>query len=73
VLTVVNYSISIGLGFAGTVEREINYGGHTKADALLGIRGALWMSVGLAGLGLVLSLLFVARVYLKARSKAPKA
>jgi MFS family permease len=73
VMTIVNYSISLGLGFAGTVEREINHGGHTKADVLLGIRGALWMSVGLAGLGLVLSLLFVVKKYLEARPKAPKA
>lgn len=61
VLTAVNYSISLGLGFAGTVEREINSGGNTKADELLGYRGALWMGVGLSGLGFVLSLIFVAK------------
>ncbi|CAH0003542.1 unnamed protein product [Clonostachys byssicola] len=59
VLTVVNYSISISLGFAGTIERYINNGGHTEADRLHGYRGAIWFSVGLAGLGLILSLVFV--------------
>lgn len=61
VLTVINYSISIGLGFAGTVETNINDGGKNEDDRLLGYRGALWFSVGLAGLGFVLSLLFVAK------------
>ncbi|KAF7561917.1 hypothetical protein G7046_g2228 [Stylonectria norvegica] len=61
VMTVVNYSISLGLGFAGTIEMNINNGGHTASDVLLGYRGALWFSVGLAGLGLLLSLVFVAK------------
>ncbi|KAM0425862.1 hypothetical protein ACHAPT_008800 [Fusarium lateritium] len=61
VLTVINYSISIGLGFAGTVETNINKSGKNEQDRLLGYRGALWLSVGLAGLGFVLSLLFVAK------------
>ena len=57
--SVVNYSISIGLGFAGTVESQVNGG-----DLLTGYRGALYMGIGLAGLGLGLSLLFtVLRVY----------
>ena len=70
VLTIVNYSISLGLGFAGTVETNINHGGLTKADRLQGYRGALWLSVGLAGLGLVFSLIFVAKGYRKSQSKA---
>jgi len=56
--TVVNYSISIGLGFAGTVEGHVNHGGKTPQDILLGYRGALYMSIGLAGLGLGVSTLF---------------
>ena len=57
--SVVNYSISIGLGFAGTVEAQVNEG-----DLLKGYRGALYMGIGLAGLGLCLSLLFTyLRVY----------
>ena len=70
VMTIVNYSISLGLGFAGTVEREISHGGHDKSDMLLGYRGALWMAVGLAGLGFVLSLLFVAKEKLRGRKCA---
>jgi hypothetical protein len=41
VMTVINYSISLGLGFAGTIETNISNGGSTKSDKLLGYRGAL--------------------------------
>jgi mannose/fructose/N-acetylgalactosamine-specific phosphotransferase system component IIC len=61
VMTVVNYSISLGLGFAGTIETNINRGGSTNSDKLLGYRGALWFAVGLAGLGLILSLIYVVK------------
>lgn len=56
VTTVVNYSISMGLGFAGTVESHVNDGGK---NVLRGYRGALYMGIGLAGLGLVTSLGFM--------------
>ncbi|OAP57658.1 hypothetical protein AYL99_08396 [Fonsecaea erecta] len=69
VMTVVNYSISLGLGFAGTIETNINHGGLTRSDMLLGYRGALWFAVGLAGLGLVLSLWFVANERRKGEAK----
>jgi MFS family permease len=59
VLTVVNYSISLGIGFAGTLETNINNGGLTKKDQYRGYQGAMWLSVGLSGLGLVLSLIYV--------------
>ncbi|ETN46285.1 uncharacterized protein HMPREF1541_00469 [Cyphellophora europaea CBS 101466] len=62
--TVVNYSISLGLGFAATVEVHTNHGGKTQADVLLGLRHAYYMSFGLAGLGLVLSLVYVAKGFL---------
>ena len=55
VATVVNYSISIGLGIAGTVEVNVNRHGH---DELRGYRGAWYAAVGLSGLGVLLSLLF---------------
>lgn len=55
VSTFVNYSISIGLGLAGTVEYNINDGGR---NIIHGFRGALYMGVGLAGLGVVVALLF---------------
>lgn len=54
--TLVNYSISIGLGFAGTVESQVN---HHGMDVLRGYRGALYMGVGLSGLGVCVALLFV--------------
>ena len=54
--TVVNYSISLGLGFAGTVESYVNDGG---GDTLKGYRGASYMGVGLAGLGVLLATCFM--------------
>lgn len=59
VTTIVNYSISIGLGFAGTVESHVNNGGKTFADRLKGYRGSSYMALGLAGLGVTLSLIFL--------------
>ncbi|KAI2470465.1 MFS general substrate transporter [Annulohypoxylon bovei var. microspora] len=59
--TVVNYSISLGLGFAGTVETQVNDGGGSPADILKGYRGAFYMGIGLAGLGVAVCLAFVAK------------
>ncbi|KAJ6045218.1 uncharacterized protein N7446_003420 [Penicillium canescens] len=56
VATTVNYSISLGLGFAGTVETNINDTGHI---IIRGYRGALYLGIGLAGLGLVVSICFM--------------
>lgn len=56
VTTVVNYSISIGLGFAGTVEAYI---GHDGQDVLKGYRGASYMGVGLSGLGVIVATCFM--------------
>ena len=63
VLTIVNYSISLGLGFAGTVEREINNGGLSQADMLRGYRSAYFMEIGLTGLGTAVSIIFLAKEY----------
>lgn len=70
VSTTVNYPISIGLGFAGTVETHVNDGGK---NTLKGYRGALYMGVGLAASGLVVSSCYVLVGWLKSRrgSKAP--
>lgn len=59
--TVVNYSISIGLGIAGTVEVHVNRGGRTDADLLKGYRSAEYLGIGLAGLGIAVSLVYVAK------------
>jgi MFS family permease len=64
VMTVVNYSISLGLGFAGTIEYNINDGGKTAEEKLRGYSGALWFGVGLGGLGLVLSLIYIVKSHM---------
>lgn len=55
-LTIVNYSISIGLGMAGTVER---YVGNNGDDVLAGIRGALYFGLSLAAAAFAIVVLFV--------------
>lgn len=67
--TIVNYSISLALGFAGTVESHVNHGGKTPKDVLLGFRGAWYFGIGLSGFGLFLSLCFLAKGYWKDRNK----
>jgi MFS family permease len=59
--TVVNYSISLALGFAGTVEVHVNNGGGSPENLLKGYRGAWYVAAGLAGLGLGISAIFLAR------------
>ncbi|KAL8827217.1 MAG: hypothetical protein Q9191_003319 [Dirinaria sp. TL-2023a] len=54
--TIVNYSISLGLGIAGTVEVHVNRNGD---DTLRGFRGAWYAGIGLSGLGVALALLFI--------------
>jgi MFS family permease len=61
--TVVNYSISLGLGFAGTIEVHTNGGGKTPAQILTGYRNAWYMGVGLSGLGLVIGIIFLAKSF----------
>ncbi|KAI9726146.1 MAG: hypothetical protein M1828_001819 [Chrysothrix sp. TS-e1954] len=58
VSTFVNYSISLGLGLAGTVEGHVNDGGR---DVLAGFRGAWYLGIGISGLGVGVSLLFMWR------------
>lgn len=55
--TVINYSIAIGLGVAGTVEAQVSDNG---THILKGYRAALYTSVGLAGLGFGLAVLYAA-------------
>ncbi|UZJ55418.1 hypothetical protein CBS101457_004738 [Exobasidium rhododendri] len=51
--TIVNYSIALGLGLAGTLEMQVNRNG---TDVERGYRGALWLGMGLAGLGVICAL-----------------
>lgn len=53
--TVVNYSISIGLGVAGTVESRID---RTGDQVLRGYRSAWYVGIGLAGSGVLISFIF---------------
>lgn len=54
--TIVNYSISIGLGMAGTVERYVNPDG---TRLLQGYRGAFYLGIGLDVMGIALSICLV--------------
>jgi hypothetical protein len=63
--TMVNYSISIALGIAGTVEVQVNKHGATKADQFYGIQCAWWSGVILAASGVVLGALFFGRTWLR--------
>lgn len=66
--TVINYSISIGLGIAGTVEGQVNDGGR---NLLAGYRGAWYVGIGLDGVGIVLACALVLswRATIKAKEK----
>ncbi|EPY52314.1 membrane transporter [Schizosaccharomyces cryophilus OY26] len=64
VSTVVNYSISIGLGIAGTIETHLN---HKGSNVLRGYRSAWYMGIGFGGLGVGVSL--IAAVFIFSKSK----
>ncbi len=60
VSTFVNYSISIGLGFAGTVEYYTTKNKEPNlSTSIFGMRNAFRMGMGLAGVGVVLSSIFM--------------
>ncbi|SCW02139.1 LAFE_0E15038g1_1 [Lachancea fermentati] len=67
--TVVNYSISIGLGFAGTIESRVNGGG---TNLLKGYRGAWYMGIGLSGMGIAIAILYVMSIHQKSTRKSEK-
>ncbi|TVY53497.1 putative MFS-type transporter [Lachnellula cervina] len=54
--TVLSYSLSTGLGFAGTAEAYTNNGGK---DVLQGYRSAMYLGIGMSGLATVIALVFV--------------
>lgn len=65
VTTVVNYSISLSLGFAGTVEVHITGGDSSPHGVLKGYRAALYLAIGLGGLGMALSAFYTMISYRK--------
>ena len=54
--TVVNYSISIGLGMAGTVDVHVNSGG---AKPLQGYRGAWYLGIGFDTMGILCAICLI--------------
>ncbi|KAI0393431.1 major facilitator superfamily transporter [Xylariaceae sp. FL0594] len=54
--TVVNYGISLGVGFAGTVEANVANG-----DQLRGYRGGMYFGIGISTLGLGVCVVFLIR------------
>ncbi|KAF2994573.1 hypothetical protein E8E13_000985 [Curvularia kusanoi] len=68
--TVVNYSISIGVGIAGTVETHINNGGVTEEDELRGYRAAMYLGIGFGAMGVVTSLLFLLKMRIREKRMA---
>ncbi|KXH69670.1 hypothetical protein CSAL01_12541 [Colletotrichum salicis] len=54
--TIISYGQSIGLGFAGTVEKYIS---SENSDLVDGYRHALYFGIGLGGAALILDLIFV--------------
>jgi MFS family permease len=54
--TVANYSMSLGLGFAGTAASQVNGKGNASDQGLQGFRAAWYVGCGLAGLGLAFSI-----------------
>lgn len=67
--TTVNYSISLGLGLASTVELNVNK--HSDSP-LAGIRGGWFMGVGLGGLGTLICMAFVLKSMFYPSSPLPK-
>jgi MFS family permease len=53
--TAINWSISLGLGIAGTVESEMLKRGKTTLE---GYRHALYAGIGLSALGIIITLVF---------------
>ena len=62
VVTTVNYSISLALGIAGTIEAHIVSGG---GDVLAGYRAAMYFGVGLGGFGVLLAGAFTLQSYVR--------
>lgn len=67
--TTINYSISLGLGLASTVEVHVNNHGR---DPMAGIRGGWFMGVGLGGLGVLICVAFVVRSIFYPAPQLPK-
>ncbi|KAL8947922.1 MAG: hypothetical protein Q9222_005847 [Ikaeria aurantiellina] len=56
VATVVQYSISLGLGIAATVERYVS---HQGSEVVMGYRGVYWLGTGFAAVAVMVVVVFV--------------
>jgi MFS family permease len=65
--TVVNYSISVGLGLAGTVQSNVDRDG---TNLLAGFRSAWYFGMGLSSTGIVVAVTFLAICSWRARKDA---
>ena len=65
--TVVDYSISIALGIAGTVEMQVIKGDAGPGAALRGYRSAWYFGIGLAGVELCFSAVNLMMTKIKVR------
>lgn len=63
--TIVNYSISIALGVAGTVEVSVSHHATSLEATEWGIRCARYTGVGFAGLGVILGAAIFVRTLMK--------
>ena len=72
VSTFLNYSISIGLGFAGTVEYYMTKGMEPSLETTIyGYKKAFNMGMGLAGLGVVVGMSFLIKQFSQRRREKP--
>ena len=53
--TIINYSISISLGIAGTIDVHTKHGGM---NVLQGYRNAWYVGIGISGAGVILACIF---------------
>jgi MFS family permease len=70
--TIVNYSISIGVGIAGTVETHTNNGGLNEKDELKGYRAAMYLGIGFGAMGVVTSLMFLLKMRIHEKKTAER-
>ncbi|KAI1208128.1 major facilitator superfamily MFS-1 [Annulohypoxylon truncatum] len=69
VSTVMNYSISIGLGVARTVQSRVDIGGKSIGNKLTGYRAALYSALGLAGLGALICTMYLLKTLWRKRGQ----